>query len=579
MATRPKEPRGRGGTARSSVQSGNAASSKMKRSEKYTSSEEDKRGDGHSGGRKTPQNSLKEEKSKNYATDECNPTTKKSTRKQRDTPAKKDKDNRTSPGGNDMIVQLTVNEYNGYSETAAEKEPSNKLDKSKSLDLETSDGAKDKSTIIKPQKLSHAKCKSIDEVCGNGKHQARGASGKKACDKISNQDKKDILTLESKRRGSKTASSKTPTRLIDLINDKLRLKMDDISKAAKKVNTVLDTILRSKEFQSDSLFKGIKKMSTGSYYEHVKISKPNEFDIMLEISLESFHTIYMTHLDRNGPFYTLAFKDRRPTAMSVYIDEQLNIIKASAIMKGFRDLISKIVEEMEHVTLQRKYPGSPAVTIVIKNEPQDISVDLVLALKMINRWPEETNDGLNINDWLGMKVKQEYKRTNFYMVAKQTMSGKKTLNADTWRISFSNIEKDILSNHGNGKTCCETGGSKREMCCRKQCLKLMKYLLELFKEDGKQKKMDQFCSYHAKTALLHHCANHPKDDDWKLEDLESCFNRYVNFFQECLMSYKLPNFFLPSHNLFSADSIDTSSCDYLYRKIEEQKPNYPIFND
>ncbi|CAJ0944044.1 unnamed protein product, partial [Ranitomeya imitator] len=715
MVTRPKEPRSRGGSARSSVQSGNAA--KMKRDsekpEKYPSSEVDNRGDGHSGGRKTLQKSPTEERRKKYPTEESNHPTIKSTRKQRDTPAKKEKDRETSPEGSNMIDQLTDHvknspkEYNGFSET-------------------THDRAKDKSSkpLDRPQKSRYPKCKSLDEICDNG--QVKVVSGKKVCDKRSKEETNDVSILdkgntEPKENDLKTASSRTPRRMKDLVNGKLRMKMEDISKAAEKVNKVVSIILKSNEFQGDPLFKDIKKLSTGSYYERVKyytafygrtksqhaafvtvlrkkyaneslwkrekygfhtdkqcdlreirsavreksrfhttnISKPNEFDIMLEISVPSYNTILLTNLDKKGSFYTLAFKGRSPPAMEEYIEE--GNISANEIMKKFRGLIKQIIgkadgfkswdvtdlrkseglqhmhtlkvvnkeasllinhlkkthyscearpegefpllqtlgtiedtfrylcpidlhwyrnsesarsdillvsadtiryryfqisEKMEDVTLQRKDPGSPAVTISIRNEPQDISVDLVIALKIINRWPEETKGGMKIDDWLGMKVKLDYKRSHFYMVPKRAMIGNRTLNADTWRISFSNIEKEILSNHGNGKTCCESGGSKKEI---KQCLKLLKFLLELFKENGKQRKMDQFCSYHAKTALLHLCAKHPKDDDWKLEDLESCFDRYVRFFQDRLKNYTLDNFFLPSHNLFSSESVDKSN--------------------
>lgn len=35
--------------------------------------------------------------------------------------------------------------------------------------------------------------------------------------------------------------------------------------------------------------------------------------------------------------------------------------------------------------------------------------------------------------------------------------------ADSWRVSFSHIEKAIMKNHGSEKTCCEQGGAR---CCR-----------------------------------------------------------------------------------------------------------------
>ncbi|XP_044145623.1 cyclic GMP-AMP synthase [Bufo gargarizans] len=594
MSTRPKEPRGRGRSAPNPVQSENTlASTVKKRSEKpgkHTSSQGDDRCDGLSSCRKISQKkSPGVQKSNSNPADENNDM--KTSRKQslKDTSANKEKDKGTSSGSNDKIAQLTSNvRYlpDGL-HCATEKKPSRKLNTSKSLDQETN-RAEDKSPafkmIDKPQKLN-SKYKSSDEIC-EIERQVEVASEKKVCGKTDKAEKLKISNLknehvaEPKERdvNVKTVNSRT-RRLKDVVDEKLRLKMDHISNAAQSVNKIVDVILKSEQFRKDSLFKDIKKMSTGSYYEHVKISKPNEFDIMLMISQQPYNTIKITNLDNEGPFYTLAYKERKPQAMTEYLDSEGNI-SARKIVGEFRALIKQIIGKsgMEEVSLQRKDPGSPAVTLIIKNELQDISVDLVLALKIPSRWPEQTNSGMNIDNWLGTKVKREYIKNHFYMVPKQAMVGNRIINADTWRISFSEIEKRILANHGNVKTCCESGGSKREMCCRKQCLKLLKHLLELLKNNGNQRKMDQFCSYHAKTALLHHCSLCPKDEDWKLEDLESCFNRYVEFFQDCLKKYTLCNFFIPSHNLFSAQSVDKSSCDYLFKELEKQKSNnYPIF--
>ncbi|PIO40349.1 hypothetical protein AB205_0037970 [Aquarana catesbeiana] len=273
--------------------------------------------------------------------------------------------------------------------------------------------------------------------------------------------------------------------------DNLKMKMGDISKAAEQVNNIIDLIIKSESTKSHPLFKSMTKMSTGSYYEGVKISNPNEFDIMLNISFESYHTIELTSIDEGGAFYTLAFKKRKPSAMTPYIDGEGNIL-AKHILNEFRTLVNNVLKQP----------------------------------------------------------------------------------ADTWRISFSNIEKKIISHHGSAKTCCERQGS---MCCRKQCLKLMKYILKQLKESG-NRRMNHFYSYHAKTALLHTCVQYPKDDDWKQEDLHICFNRYVEFFQKCLKTYSLPNFFIPSQNLFSPDEVDKASCNYLLDELEMEKvKNYPIF--
>ncbi|XP_040205886.1 cyclic GMP-AMP synthase-like isoform X1 [Rana temporaria] len=155
------------------------------------------------------------------------------------------------------------------------------------------------------------------------------------------------------------------------------------------------------------------------------------------------------------------------------------------------------------------------------------------------------------------------------------LHGSQTERQKRYMVYFlSNIEKDIISHHGSAKTCCERQGSN---CCRKPCLKLMKYILKQLKERGNQR-MNQFYSYQAKTALLHACVQYPKDEDWKLEDLHICFNRYVEFFQKCLKNYSLPNFFIPSQNLFSPNEVDKASCKYFLEELEMEKvKNYPIF--
>ncbi|XP_075058727.1 cyclic GMP-AMP synthase-like isoform X2 [Mixophyes fleayi] len=401
------------------------------------------------------------------------------------------------------------------------------------------------------------------------------AEKRKKCVKL-NEEKKSNISSKDKGgmkedtvRDKTTVNSKAPKKLKDVV-ERLKMKMADISVAAEKVKNVVEAILTSDLLKRDILFRYVKRMHTGSYYEKLKISKPNEFDIMLEISISGRRVIELTNV--TGAFYTLAYKQRKPSAMAGYLDRDGNI-SAVQILFQFRKLVSDIIRQsgME-VYLQKKDPLSPAVTLLIGKKPDVISVDLVPALKLDQSWP--ASDGMNIDDWLGTKVKQAYKRDAFYMVPKKANLGKKN-NIDTWRISFSNIEKAIMTNHGSGKTCCEDKG---EMCCRKQCLKLMKHLLELLKKNGNKRKMDGFCSYHAKTALLHICAQTPKDEDWKLEDLDLCFDRYIKYFQTCLKEYSLPNFFLPSHNLFSPEFIDKASCNYLYEQIEkEKKMCYAIF--
>ncbi|XP_077343511.1 cyclic GMP-AMP synthase-like [Lithobates pipiens] len=351
--------------------------------------------------------------------------------------------------------------------------------------------------------------------------------------------------------------------------ERLRLKMNDISGAAMKVNPIVDTIIH-KVSQEDPLFSYMERMSTGSYYEKVKISRPNEFDIMLKIPICDDQRISLTEFGGSGAFYTLCCKRNMAYFMDKYVDDDRNI-SAKIILTQFRKLVKEAISGMP-VSIKRRNPSSPAVTLIIKNRPTNIEVDLVIALEIRQSWPAKTRDGMNIGSWLGTKVKRDFKFLPFFMVPKQCNEGNTV--KDTWRISFSHIEKEIMTNHGSSKTCCEAEGNK---CCRKKCLKLLKHLLELLKNDGRQgRKLDKFCSYYAKTALLHLCAEHPRDEEWKLEDLDMCFNRYIQFFLSCLADACLPNFFIPSHNLFNQDSV---KCNLLHDLIvDEIKHGYPLFN-
>lgn len=173
--------------------------------------------------------------------------------------------------------------------------------------------------------------------------------------------------------------------------------------------------------------------------------------------------------------------------------------------------------------VERKKPRCPAMTLSTET-PFPISMDVVLSLKVKASWPAFTMTGFPIENWLGAKAKLEYKRQPYYVVPKYEGSGtaeedgvlakgefifwrhimpciichvsyssfsfdtsnfgqfvfwsfhiifctgknivgelNNLIYIDTWRLSFSNIEKAIMKNHGSEKTCCEAGGVH---CCR-----------------------------------------------------------------------------------------------------------------
>uniref|UniRef100_UPI00398EC299 cyclic GMP-AMP synthase n=1 Tax=Pristiophorus japonicus TaxID=55135 RepID=UPI00398EC299 len=361
--------------------------------------------------------------------------------------------------------------------------------------------------------------------------------------------------------------------------ENLRIRSDQKSRAAKRVNDVVDHLLRYIKKDSAGYFAAINKLSSGSYYENVKISAPNEFDIMVTVPI---NRIECMEADSEGAYYQVAFK-RTPRGNNPLNEFVCNGTLSAERMLGYlRKLIKAAATSLPeyHIKVKRKKTGCPAVTLQIEEKDHlPISLDMVLALEVRSQsWPSSTKDGLKIEDWLGKKVRRDFRNEPFYLVPKQPLDatpGTQTqLQKDMWRISFSHIEKKMLLNHGSLKTCCENGSLK---CCRKSCLKLLKNLIQKLKEK-KPRKLSSVCSYHAKTTLLHACVKRPKDELWSFENLANCFFQLLDNFIDHLQRADLPHFFIPSYNLFNPRIFDAKGRDTLLHLIEsEKKKGFPIF--
>lgn len=355
--------------------------------------------------------------------------------------------------------------------------------------------------------------------------------------------------------------------------DKLRLKRDEISVAAEIVNKVVDQLLQRLN-RVESEFKRATLLNTGSYYERVKISAPDEFDVMFKLEVPR---VTLEEYPQSDAHYFVKFK-RNPqgSPLDQFLGPDRRLL-ASKMLSKFRKIITEEVKNITDVdvAVEKKRRGCPAVTLII-TQPREISVDLILALQPNTSWPACTQRGLPIDDWLGPKNRRELRKKPFYLVPKHAKEGN-SFQEETWRLSFSNIEKDILSDHGQNKLCCHN----EQKCCRKDCLKLMKYLLEqLKKKFENQKKLDKFCSYHVKTAFFHTCTKYPGDDKWDSKNVSVCFNNCVEYFLCCLRTECLNHYFIPTVNLFSQDQIDKKSKDFLLEQIEYERNNgYPVFSE
>ncbi|TRY95762.1 hypothetical protein DNTS_026442, partial [Danionella cerebrum] len=358
--------------------------------------------------------------------------------------------------------------------------------------------------------------------------------------------------------------------------EKLKIRKNERCEASKSVKSITKTVITALK-ENLRWCENIEELRTGSYYENVKICQPDEFDVMLTVPVER---VDIQEFNEDGAFYSVTLKrHNQHTWLYKFLNEDCTI-RASEMLLEFRDGIKKALEQLDkNIVPTRKKAKCPAVTLEVPLGKKSIFIDFVLGLKVLHRsWPIFTSKGFQIEKWLGGKVKLEMKRQPFYLVPKYegigTSEQEGVVAKDTWRISFSHIEKEILKSHGNSKTCCEAGAQK---CCRKLCLKLLKYLLHKLKEDeSKASKMSSFCSYHAKTTLLHACALRSTDNQWAYDQLDICFQQLLMDFIQHLNDRKLSNFFIPSHNLLN--KVTQSSCNFLANEIEYQlNNNFPIF--
>ncbi|XP_074531334.1 cyclic GMP-AMP synthase [Halichoeres trimaculatus] len=351
--------------------------------------------------------------------------------------------------------------------------------------------------------------------------------------------------------------------------DKLKIKTSARSDASEVVNNLIKDVIKHMK-ENTTTFQEIEQpLRTGSYYEYLKISNPDEFDVMLPIPVDR---VDVKPFGDDGAFYSVGLKRGKSPLKKFQKEDTLS---ASQMLDEFREEVKKCAKKYPEWKLTRKKAGCPAVTLTTTVQSIEISLDVVLSLVVKSHWPSFTDDGLKIERWLGSKVRQEYRWEPYYLVPKYEGRGNVENNGvlakDVWRVSFSHIEKKIMKKHGSDKTCCEKAG---ERCCRKDCLKLLKHLLSQLKEEDSS--LNKFCSYHVKTTLLHACCTRTKDTEWRVSDLSRCFLQLLDDFVGYLERGVLKNFFIPSQNLLSGPS--KKKCTDLAARIKEERSNgFPIF--
>lgn len=390
----------------------------------------------------------------------------------------------------------------------------------------------------------------------------------------------DATTGESVCAEQLLSSSPELARRIKLAVNDLKIRPTDRSWAAEVVNDFQEKFLKFLRSSTDQpIFQSAEFLNTGSYFEKVKINNPDEFDMMLKLYVTSRFNI--TPLD-DGLFYRIDLLRATQRPIKAFLLEGELTLSSSKVLAEMFRLVRKFLKTYKvpdaqfHWEVNRKNPYSPAVTLSLyrtknKSGEQVISADVVPALE-VPSWPSASRSGPNVDKWLGKKVRQEIRSFPCYYVPKRSKvrnlgEEAKRSAKESWRISFSHIEKRFIALHGNKKTCCE---SKSTRCCRKQCLMLLKSLIERLKLEF-PKQLEALCSYHGKTAFLHTLASRSSDSEWARQDLPVCFIHLVDALEDHASRRELPHFFIPECNLFSPAVFPRSALACLVSALQEQK--------
>ncbi|KAM4631461.1 cyclic GMP-AMP synthase [Polymixia lowei] len=358
----------------------------------------------------------------------------------------------------------------------------------------------------------------------------------------------------------------------------LKIRPGDRQWASEQVNDFRDNLLKFLKNSSDQpYFNSVEFFNSGSYFEMVKIHKPNEFDMMLKLQTPS--RLNMKSLD-GGLFYQLDLIRPTRSPIRAFVLENERTLSSRRILSEMHRLVRKFnrtyqaKDERCFWEVNRKRLTSPAVTLSLYGVDGDreelISVDVVPALEVppSQGWPLAARNGPDVDKWLGKKTRQDIKSSKSFFVPKR-IKGRNLSEAakDSWRISFSHIEKQIIRYHGNKKTCCESRATK---CCRKQSFRLLKSLIEGLKVRFPQE-LDTLCSYHGKTAFLHTLSIRYEDSLWACHQLPSCFMHLLGALEGHAQSGLLPHFFVPDCNLFSSPGFPRKALVFLSKALAEQK--------
>ncbi|XP_063404088.1 cyclic GMP-AMP synthase-like isoform X2 [Mytilus trossulus] len=309
--------------------------------------------------------------------------------------------------------------------------------------------------------------------------------------------------------------------------DKCKLSMEEVSPAAKTINSFIDDFIQKLKEISTLNWNSFR---SGSYYDKTKNCHPDEFDIMFypELSVE------VDFDDMKIPgFYKVKMVSPRVPELEHVLDKDRYIVpdKFKKYVFGLFDRVLGPDGIRQGRRTKRKStlnPRSPAYTVYYDAFPGKSSIDIDLVPSFyITGWPPEKIARKINPSWISLDDVVNKAMISYDVVCKTCPEGAADKNL-LFRLSFSRTEK-MLVKHAN---------SADKLNFKKTAFRFIKLCIQDLKEKH-PRKVEKFCSYHIKQFMF------SQYDTWPTRESEEVR------IQRCLIGELIKTLSLPTPTILN----------------------------
>lgn len=312
----------------------------------------------------------------------------------------------------------------------------------------------------------------------------------------------------------------------------------------KETLTVMIKIMQDKDPLFAKLYE--ETFYGGSYFDDLKVGKPDEFDLDLLLVLPKACEIHKTKTcpcivvqPSNKPgFFWFKVAKGYFSAFDKFIKD--GYVQTNLVLNWLQSLVTRTLNAMNNVDFNITTPkfnsqSGPALTLQLFGDFGVMDVDLVPAFKFGSKyWPE-----------VAYRANPSSKKMDFFIVPKMARGIDK--GERYWRASFQSQERELI----NGK-------------------QRLKPALRLLKKLRNSLGHDQICSYALKTIVLWEVDSF----DWN-RSLSSVFLDLLEKYRDSLQAKKIQYYWNKNGNLLDGIRSDTlaNHCNEITRKINKFKKN------